>query len=148
MYLLDTDVLSFTSPSSRLTGAQADAWRDWVRSKQDHLFFSAITIMELRYGVEKLRGSGATRKSESLAKWLLITETIYRNRVLWISPEIAHKAGELLARAMRAGIAPGSEDALVAASAEVSGFVLVSGNERHMRAFGVELLNPLRASLD
>lgn len=143
-YLLDTDALSFTSPVSRLAGHQADAWRNWVRLNQDSLFISAITIMEIRFGLERLRGKGATRKSADLAKWLLITETIYRERIVWVSPEIAGRAGELLARAERSGVMPGAEDALVAASAELAGCCLMTRNERHMAAFGVEWMNPLR----
>ena len=144
MYLLDTDVLSFTSPASRLAGGEVEAWRSWVQDNQQQLFISAITIMEVRFGVERLRAKGASSKSLALDKWLLIAETIYRDRVVWISPEVAHKAGELLARAEQAGSRPGSEDALIAASAAVSGFVLVTRNEKHMRAFGVEFVNPLR----
>ena len=145
MYLLDTDALSFTSPKSRLAGDGAEAWRSWVRRNRERLFISVVTIMEIRFGVEKLRAKGASRKGAALAKWLLIGETIYRDRIVWVSPEIAHRAGEMLARAERAGVMPGSEDAIIAASAEVSGFRLVTGNERHMRALGVAWLNPLGA---
>lgn len=142
MYLLDTDVLSFTSPTSRLAGDKVEAWRSWVRDNQQQLFISAITIMEVRFGVERLRAKSASSKSLALDKWLLIAETIYRDRIVWVSPEVAHKAGELLARAEQVGSRPGSEDALIAASAVVSGFALVTRNEKHMRAFGVDILNP------
>ena len=145
MHLLDTDALSITSPASRLSGDAVETWRAWVRRNQDTLFLSVITIMEVRFGLERLRTRGASRKATDLAKWLLITETIYRDRLIWVSPEIAHRAGEMLARAAKAGVTPGAEDALIAASAEASGFRLVTRNEKHMRAFEVELLNPLSA---
>lgn len=147
MYLLDTDVLSFTSPASRLSGEEVETWRSWVRSNQEQLFISAVTIMEIRFGVERLRTKGAASKCAALGKWLLITETIYRDRIVWVSPEIANQAGALLALAEHTGVKPGAEDALIAASAAVSGYMLVTRNERHMRAFGVEHLNPLRPLL-
>jgi predicted nucleic acid-binding protein len=144
MYLLDTDVLSITSPLSRLAGEEIEAWRDWVRKNADALHLSVVTLMEVRFGLEKLRAKKAVNKAAALNKWLLVTETIYRARIVWVPPEIAHKAGELLYRAERAGVTPGSEDAIIAASAELTGFRLVSRNERHMRSFGVQVLNPLK----
>lgn len=143
MYLLDTDVLSITSPASRLAGAEVEAWRNWVRLNGELLHFSVVTIMEVRFGVERLSARGATIKADTLRKWLLVTETLYRSRIVRVSPEIAHKAGELLHRAAQEGADPGSEDALIAASAEIMGFRLVSRNERHMRALGADCLNPL-----
>lgn len=144
MYLLDTDALFFTSPQSKLSGEEVTAWRLWVRMHQSRIFLSAVTIMEVRYGLERLKARGATSKSAALAKWLLITETIYRGRIVWVSPEIAHRAGEMLAQAEKAGLTPGAEDALIAASAAVSRYLLVARNERHMRAFDIEWENPLR----
>ena len=55
MYLLDTDVLSITNPASGLSEPQAQAWRDWVRRNERVLYFSTVTIMEVRFGVERAR---------------------------------------------------------------------------------------------
>jgi predicted nucleic acid-binding protein len=143
VYLLDTDVLSLTSPTSQLTGAAAERWRSWVGRNEAALHLSAITLMEVRYGVERLRLRGASRRAADLARWLLIVETIYIDRIVWISPEIADRAGVLLARCEAGGIEPGAEDALIAASAEVQGFRLLSRNARHMAGFGIAWANPI-----
>lgn len=147
MFLLDTDILSYTSPASRLSDDAAEAWRGWVRDNEGKLFLSVVTLMEIRFGVETLRAKGASKRSAALGKWLLITETIYRDRIVWVSPEIADKAGAMLARAVQAGVTPGSEDALIAASADISDFRLVTRNERHMNTFGIDCLNPLRPQI-
>jgi predicted nucleic acid-binding protein len=143
MFLLDTDVLSLTSPVSQITAHEAEAWREWVRNNSDALHISVITIMEIRFGLEKLRSKGTTRKSDLVQKWLLLSETVYRNRIIPVSTEIAHKAGKFLQNAFQRGVAPGAEDALIAASAEVMGLHLVSRNGRHMSALGVSCIDPL-----
>jgi predicted nucleic acid-binding protein len=144
-YLLDTDVLSITSPASRLAGDAVDGWRRWVEDNTDRIHLSAITTMEVRFGVENLRTKGHYRKANALAKWLLISETLYRDRIIWISPDIAHRAGEMLSVAASSGHRPGAEDALIAASAAVLGMRLVSRNLRHMRALGSDCVDPLSA---
>jgi predicted nucleic acid-binding protein len=144
-YLLDTDVLSITSPASHVAGDAVDEWRRWVRDNTDRIHVSAITIMEVRFGVENLRTKGRHQKADALAKWLLISETLYRDRIAWISPEIAHRAGQMLSIATSSGHRPGAEDALIAASAAVLGMRLVSRNLRHMKALGSDCLDPLSA---
>jgi predicted nucleic acid-binding protein len=144
-YLLDTDVLSITSPASRLAGDAVDDWRRWVRNNTDRINLSAITLMELRFGVENLRAKRHLRKADALSKWLLISETLYRDRIVWISPEIADRAGQMLSIAAARGHKPGAEDALIAASAHVGGMMLISRNLRHMRALGADCLDPLGA---
>lgn len=148
MYLLDTDVLSLTSPTSALDTGEVQRWRDWVGSNQEALYFSVITLMEVRFGLEKLQAKGATAKCGRLKKWLLLTETIYRHRTIPVSSEIAHLAGAFLHNAARKGMAPGAEDALIAATAQVADLRLVSRYNKHMAALGVDCLDPLRALPD
>ena len=145
MYILDTDVLSIANPASGLSEPQAQAWRDWIRQNESVLYFSTVTIMEVRFGIERARTKGASQKADRLGRWLVAAETAHRDRILPITSEIAHRAGALLARAVANGAAPGSEDALKAASAEVLGFMVLSRNARHMRALTESWLNPLDA---
>jgi len=145
MYLLDTDVLSLTSPVSALSTEGVEAWRDWVRINNDMLYFSAITIMEMRFGLQKLIAKGATARSDRLKKWLFVTETLYQHRIVPISIEIAHQAGVFLHEAVRRGIQPGAEDALIAATARVMDLQLVSRNRKHMDALGIECLDPIQS---
>jgi predicted nucleic acid-binding protein len=143
MVLLDTDVLSLTSPASRIDEMQVRDWRAWVRENAHLLHFSVVTLMEVRFGIEKLASRGASRKAEELRKWLAVTETMHAARLLPVTARIAHKAGELLHVAVSAGVTPSTEDALIAATAHCHGFRLLSRNLRHMSAFGVDVADPL-----
>ena len=143
MLLLDTDVLSLTSPRSRLTGIAVDAWRIFVRDNVELLNFSVVTLMEVRFGIERLQQKDATRQAADLAKWLLVAETIHADRLVPVSISIAHRAGQMLARAESTGVKPSAEDALIAASAVESGMRLVSRNRKHMNALGIDCIDPL-----
>lgn len=148
MFVVDTDVLSYTSPSSRLSGDAAEAWREWVRANRDSLFLSTITLMEVRFGIQKLIHRGDERRALALRRWLLATETVHASRLIPVSAPIAHKASELLFTAASRGSRPSSEDALIAATAQVQGYRLLTRNARHMRAMDVETLNPLEGLPD
>lgn len=143
MYLLDTDILSLANPAAGFSEPQAQAWREWVRRNEAVLYFSTVTIMGVRFGIERARAKGASQKAARLGRWLVALETAHRDRIIPITNEIAHQAGAMLARAVATGAAPGSEDAVIAASAEVMGFTVLSRNTRHMRALTDRWLNPL-----
>ncbi len=145
MYILDTDVFSITSPTSGFGAPAAEAWRLWVERNQERLYFSVVTIMEVRFGVEKSAAKGATKKAEHLRKWLAAAETVHRNRIIPVTIEIAHRAGELLYGAVAAGMAPSAEDAIIAATADVKGFTVLSRNAKDMTALKANWSNPLDA---
>lgn len=109
----------------------------------DLLHLSAVSVMEVRFGIELLRSRGATRQAAELEQWLLIVETIYGNRLIGVSADVAHRAGAMMARAATAGFETGAEDALIAATSEVHGLRLISRNARHMEALGADCLDPL-----
>jgi len=109
MYLLDTDVLSLTNTATGFSTEAVEAWRSWVKDNQHGLFLSVVTIMEVRFGIEKCFVKGATRKADKLSKRLASAEALHRNRIIPVSIEIAHKAGEILYRAVASGMEPSSE---------------------------------------
>jgi toxin FitB len=143
MYVLDTDVLSMTSPAAGFGTAEVEAWRQWVRRNESALYFSVITVMEVRFGIEKALAKGASAKAKRLRQWLTAAETIHRGRIIPVTTEIAHKAGELLHGAIASGRTPSSEDALIAASAELRGFRVLTRNAKHMKALHADCCNPL-----
>ena len=145
MYVLDTDVLSLTNAATGFGAREVEAWRTWVVANPHGLFLSVVTLMEVRFGIEKCLARGASKKADGLRKWLVAAETLHRNRIIPISIDIAHKAGELLHRAVASGAQPSSEDAFIAATADVAGFTLLSRNAKDMRALGVNWMNPLEA---
>jgi predicted nucleic acid-binding protein len=145
MYVLDTDVFSVTSPTSGFSSAAVDAWRLWVERNENGLYLSVVTILEVRFGIEKCLVKGATKQAERLQRWLTAAETTHRSRIIPVTIEIAHKAGELLYGAVAAGVTPSSEDAIVAATACVKGFQVLSRNAKHMNVLQVGWFDPLES---
>ena len=99
--------------------------------------------MEVRFGIEKTLAKGATKKAARLRLWLAAAETVHRGHILPVTIEIAHRAGELLYRAVAVGMAPSAEDAIIAATASVNGFTVLSRNVRDMKALYANWSNPL-----
>lgn len=143
MYVLDTDVLSLTNAATGYDTAAVAAWRSWVQDNGDGLYLSVVTLMEVQFGIEKCRAKGAAKKAATLRKWLASAETAHRSRIIPVSAEIAHAAGALLWGAVASGASPSTEDALVAATATVKGFTVLSRNGKHMGALKAVWLDPL-----
>lgn len=147
IYVLDTDVLSLTSPLSNPEGSAVATWRRWVREHAGELRLSAVTLMELRFGLAKLQARGAVAKAQRLQRWLTLVQTVYRPHVLPVTDAVAVEAGAMLWRAVAAGMRPSAEDALIAATATVGGFTLLSRNLKHMEALGAPCRDPLAVPL-
>lgn len=142
MYVVDTNVLSHVSP----TKAQADPGiLGWLERNGEHLYLSVVSITEVSYGIAWLRHRGATRKAANLAAWLTDVLVFYGSRLLPIDAEIALRAGELIATARAAGVEVDAEDAWIAATADLRGMTVLSGNLRHFRPMGVSTVNPFDA---
>lgn len=141
MYLLDTNVLSVGAP----TKAKPDqAVREWLRENSHALYLSVITLLELSYGAAWLKHRGATARAARLEIWIDAVQNLYADRLLPVDSAVALRAGELVALARAGGTAVGSEDAIVAATAELRGFVVLTGNTRHFAPMAVAHLNPFR----
>ncbi len=139
MYLLDTDVISRTSPLSAAVHADV---RDWLRQVGDQSYLSAVSMSEIQYGASCLIERGSRRKAMVLARWMDTIFTVFAGRLLPVDHHVARRTGELLARVEAAGHNPGFEDACIAATADLNGFVVVTQNARHFRAFGVPHREP------
>ena len=135
-YLIDTNVMS------ELVRSKPDAAvLDWfANTPDDALFLSALTLGEIRKGVEKLAD---TPRREKLRLWL---EHDLRDwfgpRILPIGPDVADHWGRLLAQAGRPVPAI---DSLLAATAAHYGLSMVTRNEKDFAGFGLEVINPWRA---
>lgn len=133
MYLVDTDVISRTSPLSR-DGALV---RGWLDAHGDESFLCSLTLTELHFGAMRLQLGGSTRQARALTDWIQTVATAYGRRVLPVDATVARRGGELMARAEKAGYQPGVVDACVAATAEARGFEVITFNLRHFAALGV-----------
>ena len=135
-YLIDTSViLELVRPKPDV------AVLDWfANTPDDALFLSALTLGEIRKGVEKLTRSDDTQRREKLRLWL---EHDLRDwfgpRILPIGPDVADHWGRLLAQAGRPVPAIHS---LLAATALQHDLRLVTRNTRDFDYAGLEVINP------
>jgi len=144
-YLLDTNALSILAPPMVPRNAATPggaAFRAWVREHGEELFLSTITLAEIQAGVSRLERKGAARRAAELARWLAAILELYQSRTLPLASDAALETGRMLDRAIAAGIAPGFEDAAIAATAAVHGLTVVTANERHFKHFGVGFISP------
>jgi len=136
MYLIDTDVISAARKNEKANpGVKqffADAGREgWA------LYISAITIGELRQGVEKIRLRGDRPQAQQLERWLNRVTTDYADSILPFDEDVAQIWGRL-----RALQPENPLDKQIAATALLYGFTVVTRNTLHFQATGVQLLNP------
>lgn len=134
-YLLDTNVVSEIRRSR-----PSPVVVHWLQSvAPDATRMSVLTVGELRAGAERLRIVDA-RQAERLDLWLQSVDTEFRDRVIPVTREVAERWGRLKASLAAGPIA--SIDLLVAATALVHGWTVVTRNVRHFEPTGVTLLNP------
>jgi toxin FitB len=142
-YVVDTDVLSTTSPAASrpIPGLPA-----WLERNSEHLHLSVISLMEISYGIARLRHRQARRKAALLQAWLDDLTTFHRSRIIRVDDDVALRAGQLLAKARAGGVQVSAEDALIAATADLRALTVLTANARHFAPMGVRHVDP-RAGL-
>jgi prevent-host-death family protein len=142
-YVVDTDVLSTTWPTSprAIPGLPA-----WLESNSEQLHLSVVSLIEISYGIAWLRHRQAPRKAALLQAWLDDVTTFHQSRIIKVVDDIALRAGQLLAKARAGGVEVSAEDALIAATADVNDMTVLSVNARHFAPMGVRHVDP-RAGL-
>ena len=131
MYLLDTNVISELR-RAKPHGAVV-AWLETVPDAALHV--SALSLGEIQAGVEKLRQRDA-QKAQEIEQWADRVEQTFA--VLPVDGRIFR----LHARWMLARPDHAYEDALIAATAQVHGLMLVTRNARDFVHFDVPLFDP------
>jgi toxin FitB len=131
-FLLDTNVISELRKKN--PNGNVLAWYDTVRSEQLHL--SVITLGEIRLGVERLRRRDAVQAGQ-LELWLNTLRTAYRDRIVPVDGPVADEWGRISVPDPLPVM-----DGLLAATAAVHGWTLVTRNVTDVQRSGVGLLNP------
>lgn len=139
MLLVDTDVISATSPAKPFGREVA---LQWLAAFGNTVHLSAVTVAELRYGVALLIGAGATRKASLIAAWQDQLLSQFRERILDVDEEVAWRAGDLLGAAEARGQAPSLADACIGATAILHGLTVVARNRKHFDALGISSRRP------
>ncbi|GAA4331482.1 type II toxin-antitoxin system VapC family toxin [Pigmentiphaga soli] len=132
-YLVDTNVLS------ELRRKQPDGnVVQWLEKRPPTtLFLSALTMGELRKGIEQMPEGGRKR---IYLDWLEVElSRFFSGRILAIDQPVADCWGRLVAQAGRTLPAI---DSLLGATALTHGLTLVTRNERDFQYPGLDVINP------
>lgn len=136
MYLVDTDVVSELRKRQRTHPGVIAFFRD-AAAADAALYLSAVTIGELRRGVELIRARGDARQARLLERWLERLVGEFGDNVLSFDADAAQVWGRL-----RVPQPENPLDKQIAATALIHDLVLVTRNVRHFHATGVRLFDP------
>ena len=136
MYLIDTNVISETRKKEKANPGVIGFF-DHVVTSGEPIYFSVISVGELRRGVELIRHRGQSDQAELLEAWLGTVLDQYRENILAFEADAAQVWGRLRVPN------PGHElDKQIAAIALVNDLTVVTRNTTDFDGTGVKLLNP------
>lgn len=136
-YLVDTNVFSELAKSK--PDAQVVMW---LRTHEQELYVSALTIGELRRGIESLPTG---KRKTGLLSWLTVLCQRMEGRILNFNASTAHVWGQMVASLEKKGLRLPSLDSQIAATAHRHGLTIVTRNVPDFQNTGVKLLNPFPA---
>jgi predicted nucleic acid-binding protein len=136
MVVLDTNVLS--ALMREMPPEQVLAWLDL--QPRLSVWTSAITVMELRHGVEML-ASGRNRRRLEQAMERLVVEK-FLDRIAPFDTAAAEQAARLMAARQRAGRPGEMRDTMIAGIVLANHATLATRNTRHFADLSVPVVNP------
>ena len=135
-WLLDTNVISELRrprPNERVR-------RFIARQRLEDLFVSAVTVAEIRFGIETLEDPN--RRAE-LGDWLLHrVRPLFARRVLEVSEDVMFRWRLLVEEGRKSGHTYSQPDLIIAATALHHGLTLVSRDVGDFERTRVRLVNP------
>ena len=135
-WLLDTNVAS--ELRKKRPDRHVKAWSD--AQAADSLFLSSITLVEIRYGIE--RQPDAAFRNE-LTSWLdHQLRPWFAGRVLPVDEAVILEWRRMVARGREHSITFSQPDLFIAATARVHSLVVCTRNETDFRMADVPIFNP------
>ena len=135
-FLLDTNVVSElkkAAPNRKVVAFVAG-------QSLDRLFLSAVTLAEIRFGIE-LVGDAARRSDLTL--WLdNHLRPMFDGRILPADEDVLLKWRLIIEAGRKSGHTFSHPDVLIAATAAVHGLVVATRNAKEFAAAGVGVLDP------
>ncbi|MFI0424662.1 type II toxin-antitoxin system VapC family toxin [Spongiactinospora sp. 9N601] len=131
-YLIDTNVISEVRKRSGSPHV-----KNWIGGTHGPtLYLSSLTIGEVRRGIELRRGADPSQATV-LERWLHELRRQFADRIVPITCEVAEEWGRLNAVRPLPVI-----DGLLAATARVHGWTLVTRNAKDFTGTGVSVVDP------
>ena len=138
MYLIDTNVISEARKRPNANRG-AIAFFETVAASSEPVFLSAISVGELRRGVELIRHRGDADQARRLEAWLASVIESFGQRILAFDADVAQVWGHL-----RVPDPAHALDKQIAAIALVNDLTLVTPNVADFEGSGVKLANPFQ----
>ena len=136
MYLIDTNVISEARKQDRANPGVIEFFRH-ASEQNEATYLCAVTIGELRRGVELIRHRGDVQQARSLEVWLAYVVGQYADNILAFDGEAAQVWGRL-----RVPHPEHELDKQIAAIALVNDLTVVTRNSADFNGTGVRLKNP------
>ncbi len=136
MYLIDTNVISEARKKANANPGVA-AFFERAAASDEPVYLTAISVGELRRGVELIRHRGDTARAEALEAWLNSILEQYAENILPFDADAAQVWGRLRV--------PNPErelDKQIAAIALINDLTLVTRNTADFQGTGVKLKSP------
>jgi toxin FitB len=136
VYLIDTNVISEARKKDKANPGVLRFFSQLV-SNDEAAYLSAITIGELRRGVELIRHRGDAPQADLLERWLCDVVDSYQDRILALDADAAQVWGRL-----RVPHPENELDKQIAAIALIHDLTVVTRNVGHFAETRVKLLDP------
>ncbi len=139
MIVLDTDVLSglmLTRPDAVIL-----SWLD--RQPRVSVWTTAVTVLEVRFGIERL--PGGRRRAQLENAFQLTIDTVIEDRVVDFDMAAAKETAALMAAREKAGQRGELRDAMIAGIAIARHAALATRNVRHFAGLPVSVVDPWAA---
>ncbi len=139
MYLIDTDVVSELRKKEKANRGVVAFFVE-ILSGDVPIYLAAVTIGELRRGVELVRHRGDAEPAKTLERWLHTLIRDFGDSILAFDADAAQVWGRL-----RVPHPENPLDKQIAATALIHDLILVTRNVKHFEGTGVRLINPFSA---
>jgi len=140
VYLVETDVVSELRKKDKADRRVVQFFKD-AAARNVPLYLAAVTIGELRRGVELIRHRGELRQANLLGRWLDAVLTDYAENVLPFDADAAQVWGRL-----RVPHPENPLDKQIAATALLYDLIVVTRNTQHFASAGAKLFDPFAAT--
>lgn len=112
-----------------------------MRRRDSELYLSTISILEIEEGRLKLLRKGQPERAGEISRILAAILSGFGKRILPVDVSVALAAADISEALRRETLE--AKDILIAATARVHGFTVLTANVVHFERTGVPLANPL-----